>query len=255
MTEIKILKIGSTSGYPEEHDSANDDIIFNDIEAGNQLSVTSGVTITTDIAFNAVTDTIAGIQNQNLVDKSASETISGSWTYTGTVDVNGGDLVLPLAASGTPASGDTYWDDSTNTLYVYDAGGAAYVNVGATGTASGVVTSYTAGTGGIAQYDAVYISANDTVLKADATTTSTAGVIGFARTAIAASATGEIQHNGVLSGVLTGATAGDTYYLDTTAGAVSSSIPTGSGNNVVKVGRAKNGTDLQIELQFFTIRA
>jgi hypothetical protein len=36
-------------------------------------------TFTTSIAFNAVSDTIAGIENQNLLDKTAAEEISGTW--------------------------------------------------------------------------------------------------------------------------------------------------------------------------------
>lgn len=189
----------------------------------------------------------------NLIDKSAATTISGDMTFTGTSNMNGGDLILPGSAMGTPTEGSMYWDGTSDTLYAYN--GSAYVNVSSAGTASGVVNQYIAGTGGIAQYDAVYISGADTVLKADATATSTAKVIGFAPNAIAATSNGDIQEDGIISGILSGATAGDVYFLSETAGQIATTRPTASGSMVVKVGYAKNATDLQVQFQFMGRRS
>ena len=190
----------------------------------------------------------------NLLDKSANETVSGDWTFSGFTDMNSGQLRLPNQANATsPADGDMYWDPTGDTLYVHN--GTSYVDVSSTGTASSVQNTYTAGAGGIAQYDVVYISAADTVLKGDASAIATAKIIGFAPSAISASSTGAIQENGVLSGVLTGATAGDVYFLSTTAGLISTTRPTGSGEVVQKVGYAKNATDLQIQIEFVGIRS
>jgi len=420
MAQIKVLKIDA-NGWQHEHESA-DDVTFATVTGATQIGVTSGVTITSNIAFNAVTDTIAGIQNQNLLDKSASETISadwtiatgynltltdaptattdaankayvdsvatgldwqdsvkdkdltappgspstgdryivaatatgawagqenniaewngtswdfttvsegmatwvededvvyvyngtgwvkmssvynhndltglqggttneyyhltatedawvtaglgvvtdgadlvgkdnnvaitGNWTYTGRNDFNGGELSLPNAASATPAEGDTYWDGTADILYVYN--GTAWVNVSSAGTASSVQTTYTAGTGGIAQYDVVYISSADTVLKADASAIATAKVIGMAPSAIVATSSGVIQEDGVVTGCLTGATAGTPYFLSTTAGLVATTRPTGSGEVVYKIGYAKNATDLHLQIEFVGIRS
>lgn len=44
------------------------------------------------IAFNDVTDTIAGIQNQNLLDKTATETVSGAYTFSNSANVLSGNI-------------------------------------------------------------------------------------------------------------------------------------------------------------------
>lgn len=425
MAEIKLLKINS-SGFNAEHDSSADDIVFNDITAGNQIDVTSGVTLTNNITFNAVTDTIAGIQNQNLLDKTANEsitgdwtietghaltitdapvngtdavnkdyadalisgiewqdsvldkdlnaapgapttgdryivgtgvasgddwfgeenniaewdgsqwvfttvqegfgtwiddedahyvyngsawvkfgstvthnnlsglqggngsteyyhmtatedtwlaaalvavpdgsnladitgteTISGTWNITGELDINAGDLVLPSAAMGSPEEGSIYWDASSDILYVYD--GSNYVNVNTGGEAEKITVLYTAGEN-LAQYDAVYVSGNDTVMKAAAGSLPGGKCIGIATTAINSAATGYICTEGLLAGAITslGFSAGDTIWLDTTAGALTNTVPTGAGNIVIKVGYAKNTTDMYVRIGEITVRA
>lgn len=224
----------------------------------NDLSGLQGGTTSEYYHMTSAEDTWLGtvsseVAAANVVDKTAAEAISGNWTFTGTNNISGGDLILPNAVMGSPVEGSTYWDGTSDTLYVYD--GSAYVNVSSAGTASSVVTQYTAGTGGIAQFDAVYISSADTVLKADATATSTAKIIGFAPLAITATSDGSIQEDGVLAGVLSGATAGDVYFLSETAGQISTTRPTASGSMVVKVGYAKNATDLHIQFQFMGRRS
>ena len=195
-----------------------------------------------------------GVPNaSNLVDKTANETISGNWTYSGENDYTTGEITLPNAASGTPGEGDVYWDGSGDTLYVYN--GAAWQDVSSSGTSLSVQNTYTGGAGGIAQYDVVYISSADTVSKADASVIATAKVIGFAPNAITAASTGAIQENGVLAGVISGATAGTPYFLSTTAGDIATARPSGSGEVVYKMGYAKNTTDLQIQLEFIGIRS
>lgn len=250
MAEIKILKIGASDEFNDEHDSASDQLTLSGLTVDNTngVTVTSGVSITADITFNAADDTIAGIENQNLLDKTADETITGGW------DFSGGDFIFPTAAASVPSEGDSYWDATEDKLYVYD--GSAYVDVGASGSADSVQVNFTAGTGGIAAGDAVYISANDTVLKAQADATATSRLIGFAPSAITAAASGPIKLSGVAAGVLTGATANDPYYLSAaTAGEVTATKPTGSGNRVVLAGFAKNATDLLIRIENLGKRA
>lgn len=70
--------------------------VISDETGSGSLVFGTAPTFTTSIAFNAVTDTIAGIQNQNLVDLSANETITGSWTFDNPTQVmkNDGDMTL-----------------------------------------------------------------------------------------------------------------------------------------------------------------
>ena len=125
MAEVKIIKIAD-NGFDTEHDSSTDQLTMSGFTADstNGYAVTDGVNITDNIIFDDVADTIAGIQNQNLVDKSAAEFITGEWDFTD------GEFTFPNTASSSPTKGDSYWDETTNKLYVYD--GATWIDVGAT---------------------------------------------------------------------------------------------------------------------------
>lgn len=254
MAQVKLLKI-SASGRRAEMDIANDDITLASYTAaaGGSFAVTNGVTVDTNISFNAVTDTIAGIQNQNLLDKTANETISGDYTYTGVNDMTAADLRVPTAISGAPAAGDIYMNTGTQQLFGYD--GSVYFDIGGTGSANSVEITYTAGTGGVTAGDAVYISGADTVLPANADVEGTSSVIGFAKTTETATNPVAVVTKGIISGALTGATPGAVYYLDTTAGAITTTVPTGSADVVLEVGYAKNATDLHVEIKGLDIRA
>lgn len=97
---------------------------------------------------------------------------------------------------------------------------------------------------------AVYISGNNTVMLADNDVNAKDDPIGLVKDAsIAAAASGVIFTNGQAAGVLTGATAGTKYFLSDTAGALTTTVPTGSGKNVVFMGYAKNATDLFLRIQ------
>ena len=105
---------------------------------------------------------------------------------------------------------------------------------------------YTTDGTGVTKGDLVYVSANNVVTK---TLTSTnAWSIGLAATTAGAAATVQVAANDViLTGVLTAATAGDTYYWTGTAH--SATQPAGSGAYVWKTGIAKNATDLHVEVE------
>ena len=107
---------------------------------------------------------------------------------------------------------------------------------------------YTAGVGGATKGFPVYVSANDTALAYTALS-NTARVIGVAATTVSASATFTVLANDtVVTGVLSGATAGTVYYWD--GSALSATIPSGGGSHVWKIGVAKNATDLHVEVEF-----
>jgi hypothetical protein len=61
------------------------------------------VTSVGNLDFSAVTGTLAGIQNQNLLDKSAVETVAGAWTF-------GTALTVATPSAGTDAATKSYVD-------------------------------------------------------------------------------------------------------------------------------------------------
>jgi hypothetical protein len=104
----------------------------------------------------------------------------------------------------------------------------------------------------------VYVKSNGAVDKANAAASGTKAVLGLVGVAsISASASGVIQTDGVLSGTtgewdaVTGETGGLTpgavYYLSTTAGQLSQTAPSGSGQYVTKVGMAISTTEFEID--------
>ena len=98
--------------------------------------------------------------------------------------------------------------------------------------------------------EAVYISAAGTVSKSQANASATSKVFGFVReTTIESGASGEIQTDGVLTG-LTGLTAGSTYYLSAdTAGAFTTTAPTEVGKFITKLGTAISTTEMEISIR------
>jgi len=111
----------------------------------------------------------------------------------------------------------------------------------------------------------VYVSAANACDKASAAAAATAKILGFAQDAIAASAAGLIQTDGILSGTTVewdavagttgGLAAGTTYFLSSTAGLITSTAPTASGSYVVKVGTALSTTELEISISDSTLLA
>lgn len=171
---------------------------------------------------------------------------------TGGLEFSGGDLQLDvnaaggleLTASGLGANvdGTTVGINGSNELYVI---GSA--------EAQRVAYDFTAGTGGITAKYPVYVSANDTVLMADAGDDAKVKVIGLAPAAISESSTGEIIFSGYAANVLTAATAGTAYYL-ADGGGLTSSIPA-AGKHVIRMGFAANATDLVVQISYLGKRA
>lgn len=125
---------------------------------------------------------------------------------------------------------------------------AALQELGASVAAGLDYVPYTVGAGGVTKGDLVYISANNTVLPY-ATLTAAHRGIGLAATTEAAAGTVNVLANDeVITGVLTGATAGNPYYWDGTD--LVTTIPSGSGDHVWQAGVAKNATDLHVEVRF-----
>lgn len=106
----------------------------------------------------------------------------------------------------------------------------------------------TADSSGVTAGTGVYYSANDKVSTGDSSALAKAGCIGFAPAAIASSATGTIISIGLVTGVLSGATAGTAYYMGHD-GKPALLTALSTGDQLVLLGYAKNATDLDVNIQ------
>lgn len=98
----------------------------------------------------------------------------------------------------------------------------------------------------LAAGDFVYISAADTVMKADANAVGKAAV-GFVLAGITSAATGTVYFEGTNT-QLSGLTPGARYYLSaTTPGGIATAIPSGAADIVQSVGVAHSTTALNFE--------
>ena len=99
---------------------------------------------------------------------------------------------------------------------------------------------------GVTKGDLLYISANDTVASYSTISTYHKAV-GLATATIGAgSPVRALANDTVLTAVLSGATAGDVYFWD--GSSIVSTMPSTSGSYVIRVGIAKNATDLAVEV-------
>lgn len=129
-------------------------------------------------------------------------------------------------------------------------GGGSWVGAGGGGTpASG--PSYTAGTGGVSKGDLLYISGDNEAKKFPITgAPSFKQVIGLAETTVTAGGAVVAVRNGtILTGVLSGATAGDVYWWD--GSGFTTTMPTPTTGAVYRAGTARNSTDLHVQVEFF----
>lgn len=107
----------------------------------------------------------------------------------------------------------------------------------------------------------VYVKADGQVDKAQANASGTVQVFGFCKdVSVAASASANIQTDGILSATTTqwdaaagttgGLVPGTVYFLSAaTAGKITATAPTASGEYVVRVGTAVSATELEISIE------
>jgi len=94
----------------------------------------------------------------------------------------------------------------------------------------------------------------DRVQQARGNDDARAQVIGLNVTTVGAAGSAvRIVQRGVVAGALAGATAGTPYYVQA-AGGIGTTIP-GGGNNIVRIGIAKNATDLIVDIREYTKKA
>lgn len=245
MAQKKLLYLDG-DGVPREHDSANDDVTFKTVTSDAILAndPTTGYINQTD--GNLVFDDIMAKDRTNIMDASGDILFPVVANLAADVDA----FRLPTLAgmpSATPAQGGAgylLYDSTNKKLFAYD--GAAWDDLSTVSAADTIEANYTAGEV-LAPSNALYVSSANTVSKALADSTSKSFVFGFAKAAASAAASVVVITSGQLSG-FSGLTAGSRYYLDgTTAGAVSSAAPVGTGRSITQVGYARNSTTLHIQ--------
>lgn len=126
---------------------------------------------------------------------------------------------------------------------VLDDGFNNRVDVTVTGGGGGGSTGVFSCPGAVAVNDIVYISAGDTVSKANATSLATAPALGVVL-AKPSGVTAQVMFGASEVTSFLGLTPGATYYLSTVPGGVTTVPPAAPGNVVQRVGQARNATTL-----------
>lgn len=275
MAQIKLLKIAS-DGVPLEFNSASDEITLASFTVQGGGPVLSGtgldmnnqdVSDIKNLDFNdpsvstieqtagaLIVDNIMAKERENLMSTAGGISFPVITDVAGQVDAFRLPALVgaPTATPSTGGEGHLVWDSTNDKLYAWT--GSAWDDLSTVDAANKVVNSYTADEA-LSARDVLYISAADNVSKALATNTSQSYAMGLAVASAADTAPVEVQSEGVMTG-FTGLTAGARYYLDaSTAGAITSTIPTGTGNTVVQVGYAKSTTALHIHIEQMGRRA
>jgi hypothetical protein len=105
-------------------------------------------------------------------------------------------------------------------------------------------------TAGVTLGDGVYISGNNAVDTGDCSVDAKARVIGVAKSTVAAAGSVQVIVAGHAAGALSGATANVPYYLGATGQPVLYAALTG-GDRTIRLGFAKNATDLEVRVHDF----
>lgn len=275
MAQIKLLKIAS-DGVPLEFTSSTDEITLLSFSVDGGGPVLSGTGLdmngqaVTDASSIQVTDPTVGFLNQtagNLIfdnimakERENTMTTAGGVAFPVITDVAGQvDAFRLPALAGIPSASPTnggeghlVWDSTNNHLYAWN--GTAWDNLSTVDEAQKVVNPYTAEVA-IAARDVVYISSADNVSPALGDNTSKSYAIGLAKAAALAAASVEVQSEGVMTG-FSGLTAGSRYYLSASvAGAITTTVPSGSGKTIVQMGYAKSASALHIHIEQLGRRA
>lgn len=274
--QVKLLKISAT-GVPLEMSTTADEITLlsftvqgggplldgTGLDLNNQALSDAGSVSFTDPATDGITVTAGTLIADDILGDKFVNVMEVDSAIRFPVVTDDADelsaLRLPAIAgtpSATPTGGEAtvVWDSSNDKMYVWD--GAAWKDMSLASEAQSIQNTFTAGAGGIAARDVVYISAADTVLKAQGTASGNESyAIGFAVAAASAGNPVEVQSAGIMGGFST-LTAGARYFVSpATAGAITSTLPIGSGNVIVQVGYARDVDEVFIDIQQLGRRA
>jgi hypothetical protein len=218
-----------------------------DIAGGSNITTTASgqtntVALDADITLTSVTATTLATTNLKANDGTASATIAN------------GTGALTVSSSLTLASGSTVsaildqdgMDDDSDTALATQQSIKAYVD--STVQAYQGFTVLTDGSSGaLSAGDVVAINGSGQAIQADADSASTANVIGICTNVDGSTIyVQQIGNNQSVSGL----TAGTKYYLSTTAGGLTATAPSGTGDVVYQIGYARSSTELIVAPQF-----
>jgi len=236
--------VSTGSGTDGEHICGTDSINFDVLSSPAQYTGDVGITMDHGAKTIAVDllDTDSGLAFLGV----SSDELAIQWASVFTID-GADDLALKASDLASTTSGE-----GASIIGIEDSGGYFTAN-----TVEGALAelasepppdslSFTAGEA-ISKGDLVYISAADTV--------SILGIssnyygIGVAKDDANSGATVEVlKDNTILTGVITGGTPGQKQYWN--GSAWTTSIPSGGGSYVWRLGAAKNSTDAYVEVEF-----
>lgn len=274
MAQVKLLLIAN-DGVPQESQNT-DEITFASfsVSGGGPVLSGTGLDMTNQDIINVKNllffDPATGYINQtagNLIIDNIMRTdldnlmgVSGSVIFpivpnTGTgldafqlPQVSG----VPTATPTNSSAGTLVYDYVNGNTYVWT--GTQWDNMNTVAETQAIVDAYVAGEILLAR-DAVYISAANTVSKADANNTMKSRLLGFAKSGVASAAPVEVIKFGKLGG-FSGMTPGAREYLSpTTPGLITETIPTGNGQTIVQAGYANTNAVLDIQIQQLGRRA
>lgn len=182
---------------------------------------------------------LGSLATQSSVDLSTDVTGSlGDGNISDALTVSGGSVDNTVIGGTTPAAG-TFTTATADNLSITEDGKIDFSNTapGTSGDATGVIFSFTAGAT-LAVGDVVYLGTGGKVLLADADADTTMPALGICTSASTDTNPVDVMIQGIMK--LTGwsFTAGDNIFVSTTAGDVTSTAPSGTGDTVQKIGVA-----------------
>ena len=266
--QVKLLKVDPTYGIPLEFDAALDEVTL------LSYTVTGGGPILSGTGLDLNNQDISEIKNVTFTNSATATIAINSTTFVAdkmmfeskeNIMVVGAAVLFPVIAdavgevdafrlpvlagipTATPADGGEgylVWDSTGNRMFAWN--GAAWDDLSTVTAAQTINSSYTAGED-LVIANAVYISAADTVMKAECDVATSSYLLGFISLGGLDTTPVEVQKAGALAGFSL-LTAGTRYYLSATAGAITASVPTGTGNVIVQAGYGKNASTLDIQI-------
>jgi len=269
MAQVKLLKIDS-DGIPVEMNTATDDITLASftVQGGGPVLSGTGLDMNNfdisdiqDLVFLAPsTATINQTAGNLIVDNIMAKERNNVMATTGAV-------LFPLVVGSTATEVDSFKLPHSTTVpsvtpsFSSDAGylmsgacrlyfwnGTAWDDYSTSLQAQQVANIFDA-EGAIADRDCLYINSTGRVDLADCDVNAASQVCGFAKNSAAIQDDDvDVCSMGVLDG-FSSLTIGSRYYLGSTAGSISASIPVASGQNIVQVGYAKSATELMVMIQ------
>jgi hypothetical protein len=225
------------TGANSVHTIGSDDIVFEVYTTSSQLVEGSGITFAGNVVNIDLADTDPGLY----FDGNDDIGIDWSVAYNDAKAIKASDLSSTTATKGGDIIGFADPNNQTAETTIGGAVAELYEKVRDRGV------SYTAGTGGVAKGDLIYISAANEGTKYSITLAERAIGVALDNAAQGASFV-SLANDTVVEGVLSGATPGDAVYWGATG--LTQVKPNVPGQYVYRVGIAKNATDLHVEIEF-----